>query len=87
MPRQISALTEQLALMCGDHTTSRNSLRELVTSAIDSPGKHLPANLQGVSLPAKLGWISGFSEAMHVVLKHIDSATPTPRHGPRKKQH
>lgn len=82
MPREISAVTSQLAKMLGEQTTSRNSLRELAEAGIATPGKYMPHELTVVGMTAKVAWMAGFSEAMSVVLAHIDSAMPRPRSTP-----
>lgn len=86
MPREISALTNQLAKMLGEQATSRNSLRELAEAGIATPGKYLPHDLLVCNMTSKVAWMAGFSEAMSVVLAHIDSAMPRPRHVPQNKR-
>jgi len=87
MPREISAVTETLAAMCASHNSKHNSLRELAQTAIDCPGKYLPSYLHPAELrTSREAWYTGFVEAMTLVLKHIDSASPPPRHGTQSKR-
>lgn len=78
MPRETSALTEQLASMCSEHTSRNRSLRQMCSHAKDHPQGFAP-DVPEWTIEERANWYLGFMEAMQLVLNYIDSASPTPR--------
>lgn len=75
MPRETSALTEQLASMCSEHTSRNRSLRSMCAHAKDHPQGFAP-DVPEWTIEERANWYLGFMTAMGLVLDYIDEATP-----------
>ena len=72
-PRGLSALTEQLATMCSEHTARHKSLRAFVEATQSNRTPYEPPVLD---TRERLLWHAGFYEAMCLVLEYIDDGAP-----------